>query len=38
MSFTENLKSNPPLIAVRIGAGDLLDLVKKLPSYGFPVR
>lgn len=38
MYFIGNLKSNPLLIALRIGAGDLLDLVKKLPSYGFPVR
>ena len=29
MSFTENLKSNPLFIALRIGAGDLLDLVKR---------
>ena len=29
MSFTENLKSNPPLIALRIGAGDLLDSIKR---------
>lgn len=36
MSFTENLKSNPLLIALRIGAGDLLDLVKSCHLMGFP--